>query len=267
MMVNVNGIRMRYVVEGPPGAPVVTFSHSLATRLEVWEPQVRALAGRYRLLRYDTRGHGGTDTAPGPYSLSGLAEDVRGLLGALAISSTYFVGLSMGGMIGQTLALAHPELIQGLVLCSTSARLAPEADPIWDERITLARTRGMEPHVEPTIARWFTPDFVGRHPEVVDPIRAMIRGTDPAGYIACIEAIRRVDLLESLAEIHVPTLVIAGQNDPGLSDAGAIQARIPASTLCVIPSAAHLCCVEQAETFNGQLAEFLDRLTGNRQQL
>src|SRR2546430_8383620 len=126
MNVTANGIRMHYALEGPAGAPVVTLSHSLAARLEMWEPQVKALAGRWRVLRYDTRGHGGSDAPAGPYTLDELAEDARALLGALGISTTHWVGLSMGGMIGQTLALEAPELFASLVLCDTTSRVPPE---------------------------------------------------------------------------------------------------------------------------------------------
>src|SRR2546422_549875 len=135
MNVTANGIRMHYALEGPAGAPVVTLSHSLAARLEMWEPQVKALAGRWRVLRYDTRGHGGSDAPAGPYTLDELAEDARALLGALGISTTHWVGLSMGGMIGQTLALEAPELFASLVLCDTTSRVPPEAKPQWEERI------------------------------------------------------------------------------------------------------------------------------------
>src|SRR5437870_1806066 len=168
MNVTANGIRMHYALEGPAGAPVVTLSHSLAARLEMWEPQVKALAGRWRVLRYDTRGHGGSDAPAGPYTLDELAEDARALLGALGISTTHWVGLSMGGMIGQTLALKAPELFASLVLCDTTSRVPPEAKPQWEERIRTADTEGMESLVEPTLGRWFTPPFRERQPEVVE---------------------------------------------------------------------------------------------------
>ena len=157
MMMKANGISMAYHLDGPGDRPIVTFSHSLATSSAMWGPQVGALAESYRLLRYDTRGHGSSDVPPSPYSLAGLVADVHGLVTALGIEKTYFVGLSMGGMIGQLLALTHPELLHGLVLCSTTAKMTPDAGTVWDERISVAKAQGMEAHVEPTIARWFTP--------------------------------------------------------------------------------------------------------------
>jgi 3-oxoadipate enol-lactonase len=159
MKITANGISMNYQLEGPANAPVVTLSHSLATSLSMWDPQVPALTLRYRVLRYDTRGHGGTDAPEGPYSLEQLAEDARALLQALGVSRTHFIGLSMGGMIAQVLALERPQLLQSLVVCDTSSRVPAEAKPTWDERIRVTRAQGMEPHVEPTIGRWFTAPF------------------------------------------------------------------------------------------------------------
>jgi len=168
MRVSANGISMHYTLNGPASAPVVTLSHSLATDLSMWEPQVAPLTGRYRVLRYDTRGHGGTDAPAGPYTLAQLADDARALLQALGIERTHFVGLSMGGMIGQQLGLRCPELLRSLVLCDTSSRVPAEARPAWDERIGVAEREGMAPHVEPTIGRWFTPSFAAAHRDVVD---------------------------------------------------------------------------------------------------
>jgi 3-oxoadipate enol-lactonase len=186
--------------------------------------------------------------------------DVHGVLTGLGIQKTCFVGLSMGGIIGQLLALTHPGSLRGLVLCSTTARMTPDAEPIWDERIALARDRGMEAHVDSTIARWFTPGFVQEHPEIVDPVREMIRSTRPDGYVGCIQAIRRTDLLERLSAIRVPTLVIVGREDPGLAAAEAIHEHLPGSELAVLPSSAHLCNLEQPQAFNEALLPFLARL-------
>lgn len=259
MRITANGISVQYTLNGPAGAPVVTFSHSLATDLAMWEPQAAALASKYRVLRYDTRGHGGTDAPPGAYTLEQLAEDARALLAALGVERTHFVGLSMGGMIGQVLALQHPEMLRSLVLCDTSSRIPPEAWPTWDERIRVAEARGMEPHVEPTVGRWFTPPFVAQHPEVVDKVRAMIRQTKPQGYVGCCHAIRALDLTEELHRIGIPTLVIVGEDDPGTPVAASrtIHERIKGSQLVILKSAAHLSNLEQAEAFNAALTEFL----------
>ena len=261
MFITANGIRVHYTLNGPAGAPVVMLSHSLATNLAMWEPQVAALAARYRVLRYDTRGHGGTEAPEGPYALDLLAEDARALLEALEIRRGHFVGLSMGGMIGQTLALAHPEMLRSLCLCDTACRIPAEARPVWDERIRVAAAQGMEPHVEPTIGRWFTPAFLAGHPEIGDPVRAMIRRTPPQGYIGCCRAIQRLELADQIGRIGLPTLVVVGEEDPGtpVAAARAIHERIAGSELTILPSASHLSNMEQPAAFNQALLGFLGR--------
>jgi len=261
MKITANGISINYQVEGPASGPVVTLSHSLATNLSMWDPQARALASRYRVVRFDTRGHGGTDAPAGAYALEQLAEDARALLHALGIARTHFIGLSMGGFIGQLLALTHPEMLQSLVLCDTTSRVPPEARPMWDERIRVAQTQGMEPHVEPTIGRWFTAPFMEQHAEVVNPVRAIIRGTHPQGYIGCCHAIAALDLTDRLGGIRVPTLVIVGEDDPATPVAASrmIHERIQGSELVILKSASHLSNLEQAEAFNRAITTFLAR--------
>jgi 3-oxoadipate enol-lactonase len=261
MRLRANGISIHYTLNGPAGAPVVTLSHSLATHLGMWEPQVAALAGRFRVLRYDTRGHGGTDAPAGSYSLDQLMEDARALLAALGIERTHFIGLSMGGMIGQMLALKHPEMLRSLILCDTSSRVPPEARAMWDDRIRIAETQGMEPHVEPTIGRWFTAPFLQAHSDVVDRVRRMIRETEPQGYIGCGHAIKMLDLTDQLPRVTVSTLVLVGEDDPGTPVAAArtIHERIPGSELVILKSASHLSNIEQSEGFNQAVTTFLAR--------
>lgn len=267
MRLAANGIGVEYELTGPPGAPVVTLSHALATHLGMWEPQRAALEARYRVLRYDTRGHGGSEVPAGPYSFPRLVADVRALLDAVGIERTHFVGISMGGMIGQWIALTHPERLRSLTLCDTSPRTPPEAAAIWDERVAVAAREGMVAHVEPSIGRWFTPSFVEEHPEVVDPVRAMVGGTDPRGFIACAAALREHDVLDRLTEIEVPTLVIVGEDDPGtpVAAAEAIHERIAGSELVVLKSASHLSNLEQAGAFNSELLAFLSRTGADEQ--
>jgi 3-oxoadipate enol-lactonase len=262
MKITANGLGMNYALDGPPGAPVVTLSHSLATDLGMWDPQMPALTTRYRVLRYETRGHGQTEAPPGPYSLEMLAADARSLLQALDIPRTHFVGLSMGGMIGQVLALTTPELLSSLVLCDTSSRIPREAKPLWDQRIATAETDGLEPLVEPTLERWFTAGFRARRAEVVDRVRAMIRTTPPRGYAGCCHAIAALDLTDRIGAITLPTLVIVGEDDPGTPVAASetIQRQIKGSELVVLKSAAHLSNMEQPEAFNRALTAFLSRV-------
>jgi len=261
--ITTNGIDVNYDFAGPEDAPVVTLSHSLATDFTMWQPQAVALrdAG-YRVLRYDTRGHGGTTVPPGPYSLELLAEDVHTLLHDLGIERTHFVGISMGGMIGQTLALRHPEFLLSLVLCDTAASMPAESGPIWDERIATARADGMEAHVLGTSGRWFTPAFAATRADVIEPVREMIRATPVEGYVGCCEAIKRLDLLGRIAAISAPTLVMVGADDPGTTPAAAraIQERISGAELVIIESASHLSNLEQPEVFNRALLGFLERI-------
>ncbi len=262
MKITANGISMNYQLEGPETAPVVTLSHSLATNLSMWHPQIPALISRYRVLRYDTRGHGDTDAPKGAYSLDQLAEDARALLQALGIARSHFIGLSMGGFIGQVLALKYPQMLHGLVLCDTSSRVPPEARPMWEERIRVAEAQGMEPHVEPTIGRWFTAPFRERCPDFADAVRAMIRATNPVGYVGCCHAIAALDLTDRLHAIAVPTLVIVGEEDPGTPVAASrtIHERIKGSELVILKSASHLSNMEQPDAFNRAVTAFLAKL-------
>jgi 3-oxoadipate enol-lactonase len=259
MKITANGISVEYALEGPATAQVITLSHSLATDLSMWDGQARSLAGRYRVLRYDARGHGGTDAPAGGYSLDQLADDARALLDALGIRRTHFIGLSMGGMIGQTLALKAPQYLSSLILCDTSSRIPADAKPLWDERIATAESKGMEPLVEPTIGRWFTAPFRERRPDVVEPVRAMIRSTNPLGYSGCCHAISALNLTDRLSAITLPTLVVVGEEDQGTPVAAsrAIHDQIKGSRLVVLKSAAHLSNVEQPEAFNAAVTEFL----------
>ena len=261
MKITANGISINYTLGGPASAPVVTLSHSLATNLSMWDPQIPALTSRYRVLRFDTRGHGGTDAPEGAYSLDQLAEDTRVLLQTLGIARTHFIGLSMGGFIGQILALTYPQMLQSLVLCDTTSRVPPDATPMWDERIRAAQAHGMEPHVEPTIGRWLTAPFREQRPDVVDRVRAMIRATNPAGYIGCCHAIAALDLTDRLQAIAAPTLVIVGEEDPGTPVAASrtIHERIKGSELVILKSASHLSNMEQPEAFNRAVTTFLAR--------
>ncbi len=259
MKATIRGREIHYKIEGDSSGPVVALSHSLGTDLTMWDPQVQVLEQNYRVLRYDTRGHGASDDPAGPYSLDGLAEDLLSLLEFLDIRRMHFVGLSMGGMIGQALALRAPYCLLSLSLCDTTSSIPASAKPIWDERIRIVESQGMEPMVEPTIERWFTPPFRAAQTETVDRIRALLRVTSPRGYRGCCRAIAGLHLTERLKSIAARTLVVVGEQDPGtpVSVAREIQERIAGSRLEVIPSASHLCNIEQADAFNRILIEFL----------
>jgi 3-oxoadipate enol-lactonase len=254
-----NGIRIHYETGG--SGPWVVLSHSLACAIGMWDEQWALLTARYRVLRFDTRGHGGSEAPAGAYGLQQLADDLHALLTAAGVERPHFVGLSMGGMIGMTYALAHPGMLRSLVLCDTTSRIPPEAKPIWAERIATAQRHGMEPLVEPTLQRWFTAPCLAQRPPVVERVAEMIRRTPAVGYVGCCHAIAELDLTARLGAIACPTRIIVGDQDVGtpVAMSQAIQAAIPGSELVVIPQASHLSNLEQPDAFNRALLDFLGR--------
>jgi 3-oxoadipate enol-lactonase len=255
--IRVNGIDVRYQVVGE--GPWLALSHSLGTDLGMWDEQMSALTARFRVLRFDTRGHGGSSAPAGAYDLATLSADVLALMDALAIGKAHFVGISMGGMIAQHVALAAPARIDHLVLASTTSRYGPEAKLVWQQRIDAVAASGLEPLVAPTLERWFTPPFRAAHPEVMTRIGNLIRATPAAGYIGCCHAISNLATTSALPGISCPTLVIAGAEDVGTPPAMGqeIAAAIPGARFEPIAEASHLCNVEQAAIFNRLLADFL----------
>jgi 3-oxoadipate enol-lactonase len=251
--------RIAYRFDGPADAPVVVLSNSLSSNLSMWDDQIAALTARYRVLRYDQRGHGQSAVTPGPYTFDMLADDVRGLLEALGVGSVHFVGLSMGGMTGMKLAVRHPEILQSLVLCDTSAHMPPAE--LWDERIALARDGGMAATSEATLGRWFTAPFHAARPDAIARVRQMIETTPVEGYSGCCMAIREMDQTAALPRISVPTRVIVGAEDPStpVSASQLIHDRIPGSELIIIDDAAHLSNIEKASEFNVAVLDFLAR--------
>jgi 3-oxoadipate enol-lactonase len=259
MRTTANGIQIHYELSGKAGASVVMLSHSLASSMIMWSPQQKALEPDFRVLRYDTRGHGGSEAPEGGYSLALLARDAVGLLDVLGIDSVHFAGLSLGGMIGQGMALDYGNRLKSLVLCDTTAVMPPEARTIIRSRIHAAHEKGMCSQVDETLARWFTPGFLELNPPEVQMIRKQILETPTAGYIGCSEALCGLDTLGRLNEINIPTLIMVGEEDPGTPVAAskAIQERIADSRLVVLPRARHLSNIEQAEAFNRELIAFL----------
>jgi len=259
MKAKVNGIETYYEVHGKDGAPWLTLSHSLACSVRMWDPQIEAFKDRYRILAYDTRGHGGSTAPAGPYTLEMMAADLRALLKHLNIERSHFAGLSMGGMIGQTFALKYPGVLTSLILADTTSRYPVEAAGIWAERIKTVETRGMQPMVQPTLERWFTEPFRKSHPEVVERIGALIASTPVAGYVGCSHAIPKINLTARLKEIKCPILVICGEQDAGTPPAMAreIHDAAPGSKLVLIPQAAHISNMEQPQAFTRAMEAFL----------
>lgn len=259
MKAKTNGIETHYELHGREGAPWLVLSHSLACSTRMWDPQIEALKGEYRILAYDTRGHGASDAPGGAYTLDMLADDLKALLDHLGIASANYCGLSMGGMIGQTFALKYPGVFAKFALADTTCRYPAEAAPVWAERIRTAEAHGMAPLAQPTLERWFTAPFREKNPGVVDAIRKLILATPVAGYVGCSHALPKINLTARLKDIRCPILVIVGADDPGtpVSMAREIHDNAPGSKLVVLPQAAHLANLEQPEGFTRALREFL----------
>lgn len=255
-------ITVHYLLEGPESAPVVMMSNSLGTSLAIWDAQAAALRGKYRVLRYDTRGHGLTDVTPvgdSGYTMEQLAGDAAALIKALGIKRVHLCGLSIGGMLGQKLAAKSPELLSSLILCDTAAHMNPQ---IWDERIAAIRKNGIEIIAEGTMQRWFTKRFHEQHPDSLKGIRNMLVRTPAEGYIGCGYAIRNMDLKADDAKIVCPTLIVVGEDDPAtpVADARELNAAIKGSKLTIIPQSAHIVTMEQPAALNRAIGDFLTAL-------
>jgi 3-oxoadipate enol-lactonase len=238
---------LHHVLDGPAGAPPLVLGGSLGTTLEMWRPQLPALAEHHRVIRYDHRGHGGSPVPPGPYTVDQLGADVLRLLDVLGIDRVDYAGLSLGGMVGMWLAANAAHRIRRLALLCTAAHLPAEVG--YRQRAALVRAKGMADIVEPVLGRWFTEDFPQSRRA---PFRAMLAGTAPEGYAGCCEAIAALDLRPVLSKITAPTLVVAGAADPAIPPryAGMIAAAVPGSRYVVLDRAAHLANVEQADAVN-----------------
>jgi 3-oxoadipate enol-lactonase len=260
--VQTNGIRTYCEVTGDGDKPWVVLSHSLACGVEMWQPQIAALAERFRVLNYDVRGHGRSDAPAGEYSLGTLAEDVNALLAGLDIESAHFIGLSMGGMIGQTNVLAPHSRLKSLVLADTTGRWPDETQPMWRERIRSAQVDGMRPFADGALQRWFTPAFHAKRPEMLETVRGWIEATPVPGFIGCCHAIPKIDSLQRLKNVKMPCLIIVGADDPGTPPdmSRKLHDAFPGSELREIPEAAHLCNIERPDVFNKLLADFYTRV-------
>jgi 3-oxoadipate enol-lactonase len=259
MKATVNGIETYYEVHGKEGAPWLVLSHSLACSVRMWDGEIARHKDNYRVLAYDTRGHGQSAAPKEPYTLEGLADDLHGLLKHLKIEHPHFVGLSMGGMIGQTFALKYPGAFQSMTLADTTSRYPAEAQAAWQERIRIVEAQGMAPLVQATLERWFTESFRKNQPDKVKRVASLIVNTPVSGYAGCCAAIPKINATSRLKEIRTPTLVICGNDDAATPPAMAreIQENIPGARLALIPQAAHLANIEQPEAFNRALADFL----------
>jgi 3-oxoadipate enol-lactonase len=260
--IEVNGTRFNYLLDGPANAPVVVFSNSLGTNLSMWDRQIPALTRKFRVLRYDMRGHGLSSVTPGPYSIEGLASDVVGLLDVLKIARTHFCGISIGGALGQWLGVNAANRFKSLVLSNTAARIGT-ADT-WNTRIKNVREGGMAAIADGVISRWFSEDFVRKFPESVEATRQMLLHTPPEGYVATCAALREMDQRETVERVSVRTLVIAGAKDAVTTPADArfLVERIHGAQYAEL-NAAHLSNIEDADVFTDALMKFIAQQEAN----
>lgn len=255
-LINLSGTACYYRDEGRDDAPALLLSHSLGQDHGMWDPQAAEFAARFRVVRYDTRGHGGSAVTPGPYTIEQLGRDALGLMDALGLERAHFCGLSLGGMTGMWIAAHEGYRIDRLVLANTAARMpTPDA---YDARIQRVREGGMAAVIPAVLERWFTPGFIAEHPEVVESTRAMLARCPAQGYMAACAAVRDMNLVDDLGAITRPTLVITGTHDQATPPAegrliagsirGARHVELPAS---------HLSNVETAPLFTAAVSAFL----------
>jgi 3-oxoadipate enol-lactonase len=244
--------------EGPP----VMLSHALGLDLHMWDDFAARLAGARTVLRYDQRGHGGSARPAGPYALDDLVDDAARLIREWGRGPVVFIGLSMGGMVGQGLAVRHPELLRGVVLANTTARYPEAARPVWATRIAAVEQGGMAAVADAVVERYLHADYRATHPAEAAALRAKLLRADPAGYVAACHAVAGVDWLERLSTVRTPALVIAGARDAGATPemAKAIAERIAGAELAVLEDASHLSVAEQPERFTALVQRFLVKI-------
>jgi 3-oxoadipate enol-lactonase len=252
-------VDLNCAISGPGDAPVLLLGGSLGTTLDMWDAQVSALSTAHGVIRFEHRGHGGSPVPTGPYTIDELGQDVVTMLDRLALPRVSYCGLSIGGMVGQWLAINAPERIDKLILLCTAPYLPPASG--WHERAAAVREAGTpEVVADAVLGRWFTPEYASSHHDIVTRYRAMICGVDPEGYAGCCEAIADMDLRDGLPGITAPTLVVAGRQDPSIppEHGEAIAAAIPGARIEILDPGAHLASVERADAVTALIAEHLD---------
>jgi 3-oxoadipate enol-lactonase len=258
MHVKANGISIRYEIDGREGAPWVVFSNSLATDVSMWDPQVEALKGDFRILRYDQRGHGGTEAPGGRYTFDVLIADAIGLIDALKIERPHWVGLSMGGATGLGIAERYPDRLDRVVICDTGCASTPASAKQWEERIAIVERDGMAALVEPTVKRWHPPKAFAENAPQVDKVRAMVRATPANGFIGCAAALADHDFRSSVATVTRPVLFLVGAEDginpPAVRE---LHAALPGSEFIELPAAGHISNLDQPEAFTRAIKDFL----------
>ena len=258
-IVESNGARISYTVDGPLDRPVLLFINSIGTTRDLWKQQVPALVGTYRIIRYDARGHGSSSVPAGDYTIAQLGRDALAILDAEDVAQAHVCGISLGGLTGLWLALNAPDRVASLVVANSAARIGSLQS--WNDRIALVREHGMRGVADMAIARWFTPDFSRRHGDLVENFRSMVEVCPQAGYLGCCAALRDEDLREAISRIACPVLLIAGSTDAATPPDGLhfVHQAIPGSKMLTL-DAAHLSNVEQSEAFTSAVMGFLGSL-------
>jgi 3-oxoadipate enol-lactonase len=256
-LVDVDGTRLRCLVEGPEEAPAIAFLNSLGTDLRMWDAQVEALRSRFRIVRHDSRGHGASDTPKGPYSIGLLGSDVVALLDAMEIERVHLCGESMGGLVALWLAANHPQRVERAIFASTAVKIGSKDR--WDERVRALEEGGMDDIRDMVMGRLLTSSFRERSREVTKLVEATLVSTPPDGYAASCLAVRDADLTHEVGRIRAPSLILVGADDVGISEREArdLHERIAGSELVVLEDASHLCNLEQPERFNQAVLTFL----------
>jgi 3-oxoadipate enol-lactonase len=258
MRIKANGITFNYTVDGPEGAPWVVFSNSLATTYAMWDEQTAALKPKYRVLRYDQRGHGGTDAPAGRYPYDTLIADAVALMDAVGVDKAWFGGLSMGGATALGLAQQHPGRVHGIMICDHACKSTPATSQQWEERIVTAREKGMEALVEATVARWFPPEIREKNPPYIDKVKGMIRATPVDGFIGCAAALADHDYNSKVATVKCPVLFMVGEKD-GTAPAAMkdMHARLPGSKYVELAGAGHISNMDRPAEFTKAIQDFV----------
>lgn len=258
--VAVNGTELNTRVDGPEGADWIVLSNSLGADLTMWDPQIDFLTRKYRVLRYDTRGHGQSDAPAGPYHFDDLVGDILGLMDHFGVAQGAFMGLSLGGMSGLGLALSYPDRVEKLLCCDARADAPDAFVASWDQRSTAIREGGMEAIVSGTLERWLSEGFRNSDPAAAERCADMIRRTDADGYIACAAALKRLDYLKDLHRLNLPVLYVVGDEDSGAPPQvmKEMARRTPGAEFRIVPNAAHIANLDNPSGFNAAIAKFLE---------
>jgi len=246
-------------VDGPEGAPWMVLSNSLGANLTMWDAQMPLLTRAFRVVRYDTRGHGLSETVATPFDFDDLVADVIAVMDAYDIDRAAYMGLSLGGMTGLGVALAHPDRINRLICADARAVATDPVRQMWDTRISVVANQGLEAILDGTMESWFTADWRADHDDKARAVHEMILGTDPVGYVGCCHALKTLDYFKQLAGLSVPTLYLVGDQDKGAppEDMRAMAEATPGAVFTVIPDAGHLANMNAPAAFNHAVAEFL----------